>query len=140
MTVDEAEARLRQLLSETDCARPHPSLVWEAFKRFAVEPGEAETVEVFFEAGDGSPGDGSPAYFDFVRGFRHYPAHGAACDEQITAHFTADPSVQLGLGGVIQAKHMADLPAFFREVEASPQFQAGLAFQEWCFEVRVDGS
>ena len=67
-----------------------------------------------------------PAYFDFVRMFMHYPADGAGWGEQITAHFTAPQTVQLGLRrGGVQAADVAELSGWFAAVEASPAFQAG---------------
>jgi hypothetical protein len=123
-----------------DAVRPVPALAWEAFKRFAVLPVEAQTTEFWFEAADGDPATDSPAYFDFVRMFEHYPEDGAEWGEQITAHFTAPSEVQLGFrSGSVQAENVADLPAWFKAVEASPSFKAGVSFEGWSFEVRVDG-
>ena len=142
MTVDEAADRLRELLLEAgfDSARLDLAVVWQAFKRFAAEPVDDQTTELWFEAADGNPAKDFPAYFDFVRMVMHYPDHGAEWGEQITAHFSAPPSVRLGLrGGSVQAEDVADLPAWFQAVEASPSFKAGLAFGGWSFEVRIDG-
>lgn len=142
LTVDQAAERLRQLLREAgfDAARPAPALAWEVFKRFAAEPVNVPTSELWFEAADGDPDAGTPAYFDFVRMFMHYPEGGAEWGEQITARFTAAPSVRLGLWEVsIQAEDVADLPAWFEAVEASPSFKAGRAFAGWSFGIRIDG-
>jgi hypothetical protein len=144
VTVDEATDRLRQLLLDAglDIARPDPALTWQVFKRFAIEPVESaggrECEEVWFEAGDGDPANGFPGYFDFVRQFLQDTEAGAEFHEQITAHFTCPPGVRLGLRGSIAAEDLADLPAFFRAVEASASFRAGLAFSGWSLEVRVD--
>ncbi len=141
VTVDDAADQLRQQLLDAgfDPARPEPVLAWEVFKRFATEPVEAETTELWFEAGDGDPAKDAPAYFDFVRMFVHYPEDGAEWGEQITAHFTGSPGVRLGLGGSVHAADVTDLSSWFRAVEALPSFKAGLAFAGWSFEVRIDG-
>ena len=121
-------------------ARPAPALAWEVFKRFAARAVDVPTSELWFEAADGNPDPGTPAYFDFVRMFMHYPEGGAEWGEQITARFTAVPSVRLGLWEVsIQAEDVADLPAWFEAVEASPSFKAGRAFAGWSFGIRIDG-
>jgi hypothetical protein len=140
VTVDEAAERLKQLLLDAgfDPARPDPARAWQAFKRFAAEPVDAQTTELFFETGDGDPATGSPAYFNFVRMFMHYPAGRAEWGEQITAHFAGAPGLRLGLRGSVHAEDVADPPAFFQSVEASPSFRAGLEFAGWSFEVRVD--
>jgi hypothetical protein len=140
--VDEAADRLRQLLSDAgfDPARPDPVVAWSAFKRFAAEPVDVQTTELWFEAADGDPAEDFPAYFDFVRMFMHYPDDGAEWGEQITAHFTAPPSVRLGLGrGSVQAEDVTELAAWFRAVEASSAFRVGVGYTGWEFEVRVDG-
>jgi hypothetical protein len=141
MTVDEAEARLRELLIDTgfDFARPDPGLAWQAFKRFVTEPVDALTTELWFEASDGDPMTDSPAYFDYVRMFTHYPEDGAEWGEQITAHFTGPSSVQLGLRGSVHARDIAHPTAWFKAVEDSASFNAGLGFTGWSFEVRIDG-
>jgi hypothetical protein len=97
--VNDAADRLRQLLADAgfNSDRPDPTTAWAAFKRFAAEPVDAQTTELWFETGDGDPASDSPAYFDFVRMFMHYPDDGAEWGEQITAHFTAPPDVRLGL-------------------------------------------
>jgi hypothetical protein len=142
VNVDEAADRLRQLLVDAgfDPGRPDPAAAWAAFKRFAAEPVDVQTTELWFEADDGDPAEDSPAYFDFVRMFMHYPDEGAEWGEQITAQFTAPPSVRLGLQrGSVQAENVADLPAWFRAVEESPSFRTGVAYTAWVFEVRIDG-
>jgi hypothetical protein len=140
--VDEAADCLRRLLLDAgfDTASPDPALAWEAFKRFAVLPVEVETTELWFEAADGDPARGFPAYFDFVRLFMHYPDDGAEWGEQITAHFTSPPTVRIGfLAGSVQADDVAEPTAWFAAVEASPSFQVGLRFTGWSFGVRIDG-
>src|SRR5262249_55261309 len=123
-----------------DDTGPNPALAWEVFKRFAAEPVDARTTELWFEAADGDPASDSPAYFDFVRGFAHDSEEGAEWGEQITAHFTAPPNVRLGLRrGSVQAKDVGDLPGWFAAVEASRSFRAGSGFAGWSFEVRIDG-
>jgi hypothetical protein len=120
--VDEAADRLRQLLANAgfDPDRPDPAVAWSGFKRFTAEPVDVQTTELWFEAGDGDLSTDSPAYFDCVRMFMHYPDEGAEWGEQITAHFTAPPSVHLRLGrGAVHAEVVTDLPAWFRAVEAS---------------------
>ena len=142
MDVDEAAERLRQLLTDAgfDPDHPDPAVAWAAFKRFAAEPVDVPTTELWFEAGDGDPATDSPAYFDFVRMFTHYPNDGAEWGEQVTAHFTAPPGVRLGLRGrSVQAADVSDLPPWFAAVEASPAFKAGVGFAGWSFEVRIDG-
>ncbi len=142
MNVDEAADRLRQLLADVgfNSARPDPAVTWAAFKRFAAEPVDVQTTELWFEAGDGDPVQESPAYFDFVRMFLHYPEDGAEWGEQITAHFTAPASVQLGLRrGSIHAADVAELPTWIAAVEASPTFQTGVGYPGWSFEIRIDG-
>jgi hypothetical protein len=142
MNVNDAADRLRQLLADAgfNPDRPDPITAWAAFKRFAAEPMDVQTTELWFEAGDGDSASDSPAYFDFVRMFRHYPDDGAEWDEQITAHFTAPPGVRLGLGGrSVQAEDVSDLPPWFATVEASLAFKAGVGFAGWSFEVRIDG-
>src|SRR5262249_24617214 len=126
MDVDEAAERLRQLLADEgfDPDRPGPAAAWAAFKRVAAEPGEIATTELWFEAGDGHPEADSPAYFDFVRMFTHYPDDGAEWAELITAHFSAPPGTRLGLRGrSVQAVDVADLSPWFAAVEASPAFR-----------------
>jgi hypothetical protein len=142
MDVNDAADRLRQLLADAgfNPDRPDPIAAWAAFKRFATEPMDLQTTELWFEAGDGDPASDSPAYFDFVRMFRHYPDDGAEWGEQITAHFTAPPEVRLGLWGrSVQAEDVSDLPPWFAAVEASLAFKAGVGFAGWSFEVRIDG-
>jgi hypothetical protein len=142
MTVDEAADRLRKLLLDVgfDAVQPNAALAWEAFKRFATEPVDTPTTEVWFEAADGNPGTESDAYFDFVRMFTHHEEDDVVWSEQITAHFTASPTVQLGLRrGSIQANDIANLTGWFKAVEASPGFHAGVAYAGWSFEVRIDG-
>jgi hypothetical protein len=144
MTVDDAADRFRQLLLDAgfDFGRPNPALAWEVFKRFAGEPVESaggrECEELWFEASDGDPVNGFPGFFDFVRQFLQDTERGAEYHEQITAHFTCAPGVELGLRGTLLAADLADLPAFFRAVEGSASFRAGQAFAGWSFEVRVD--
>jgi hypothetical protein len=144
VNVEEAEAYLRQMLIDAgfDPTHPNPALAWEVFQRFAGVPVESgggrECEELWFEAGDGDPVKGWPGYFDFVRFFRQYTEDGAVWNEMITAHFSCEPGVQLGLRGTVSAADLADLPAFFRAVEASPSFRAGLADSGWSFEVRLD--
>jgi hypothetical protein len=143
--VDVAEAAdwLRQLLVDTGFTPkyPDPALAWAAFKRFAAEPVSVQTTELWFEAADRDPTADSPAYFDFVRMFMHYPEDGAEWGEQVTAHFTAPPGVRpgLGRGRSVQAEDVASLEPWFQAVEASPAFVAGCGFAGWSFEVRVDG-
>jgi hypothetical protein len=140
--VDEAADRLRQLLADAgfDPGRPDPAVAWAAFKRFAAEPVDVLTTELWFEAADGDPAEDRPAYFDFVRMFMHYPDGGAEWGEQITAHFAAPPKASIGLqGGSVQAEDVANPSAWFTAVEASPAFRAGSGFRGWSFEVRVDG-
>jgi hypothetical protein len=142
MDVNDAADRLRQLLADAgfNPDRPDPIAAWAAFKRFSAEPMDAQTTELWFEAGDGDPASDSPAYFDFVRMFRHDPDDGAEWGEQITAHFTASPDVRLGLGGhSVQAEDVSDLPPWFAMVEASSSFKAGVWFAGWSFEVHIDG-
>jgi hypothetical protein len=145
MTVDEAAGRLREFLLDAgfDFARPNPALAWEVFQRFAAEPvdsaGGPWCEELWFEASEGDPVNGSPGFFDFVRQFLQDTEQGAEFHEQITAHFSCDPGVRLGLRQTtVHAEDLTDLPAFFRAVEASASFRAGLAFAGWSFEVRVD--
>ena len=70
----------------------------------------------------------------------HYSEGVADLGEQITARFTAPPGVRLGLRrGRTQAADLTDLSAWFEAVESSPSFQAGLAFEGWSFEIRIDG-
>jgi hypothetical protein len=142
VTVDEAADRFRRLLHEAgfNPARPNVAVAWQAFKRFAAEPVDDQTTELWFEAADGDPAEGFPAYFDFVRMVMHYPDDGAEWGEQITARFTAPPGVWLGLrGDSVQAEDVADLATWFEAVEASPSFKAGLAFDGWSVEIRIDG-
>jgi hypothetical protein len=140
--VDQAADRLRQLLTDAgfNADRPDPAVAWAMFKRFAAEPVDMQTTELWFEAADGDPATDSPAYFDFVRMFMHYPDDGAEWGEQITAHFTAPPGVQPGLRGrSVQAADVSDLAAWFAAVEALPAFRAGVGYTGWSFEVRIDG-
>lgn len=76
MTIDEAPARLKELLAEagTSSDEPDPARAWEAFKRFAAEPIEGLDPEddvdrLLFEAGPTKYGpDGQPAVsVDFER-------------------------------------------------------------------------
>jgi hypothetical protein len=144
MTVSDAADRFRQLLLDAgfDFTHPNPLLAWEVFKRFATEPiesaGGRDCEELWFEAGDGNLMNSFPGYFDFVRQFLQETEQGAEYHEQITAHFTCEPSVQLGLRGTIHAEDLANLQTFFRAVERSESFRAGKAFSGWSCEVRVD--
>lgn len=143
MDVDEAADRLRQLLAVAgfDPDRPDPAVAWTAFKRFAAEPVDVQTTELWFEAADGDPATDSPAYFDFVRMFMHYPDDGAEWGEQVTAHFTAPPDARpgLGRGRSVHAENVSALEPWFAAVEASPAFKTGCGFAGWSFGVRVDG-
>ena len=135
--------RLQELLGDAgfDPRRPTPALAWSAFRRFAAEPAEVLTTELWFESSDGDPLTDALATFGFVRMFTHYPDDGSAWSEQITAQFTAPPSVRIGLNGAsVQAENLVDLQAWFEAVEESPSFRAGLAFRGWTFELRIDGS
>lgn len=144
MTVYEAADKLRQHLLEVrfDFTHPNPLVAWAAFKRFATEPVESaggrECEELWFEANDGDPANAFPGYFDFVRQFLQDTERGAEYHEQITAHFTCEPKVQLGFGETLLAANLANLPAFFNAVEESEAFRRGLVFSGWAFEVRVD--
>jgi len=77
-------------------------LAWKVFKRFAVMPvdstGGRECEELWFEASDGGPERDRIGYFDFVRQFLQDTKRESEFHESITAHFTCDASVQLGLG------------------------------------------
>jgi hypothetical protein len=145
VTIDEAEAHLRQMLLDAgfDATRPDPALAWEVFKRFVVVPvnsgGGRECEEVWFEAGDGDPANDSPGYFDYVRMFNQYTENDAVWHEMITATFHCPTEVQLGLRGTIHAD-LDDLPAWFQAVEASDSFRAGLGYADWSFEVRLDSA
>ena len=141
MTVDEAADLLRQLLLDAgfDFARPQPARAWEVFKLFAAAPVDTETTELWFEAGDGDPATGSPAYFDYVRMFMHYLDDEAEWGEQITAHFTGSPGLRLGLHGSVHAADVSHLTAFFQAVEAADSFKAGLGYAGWSFELSIDG-
>ncbi len=143
MVVEGAAAHLRQMLGEAgfDPARPDPALAWPIFQRFVSVPiesgGGRECEEVWFEAGDGDPAKGWSGYFDFVRMFDQYTENDACWHEAITAHFACPPDARLGLRDSVHAD-LSDLPAFFREVERSASFRAGLAYSGWSFEVSVD--
>jgi hypothetical protein len=140
--VDEAAEHLRQLLADAgfDPEHPDPAVGWAVFKRFAAEPVDVQTTELWFEADDGDPTEDFPAYFDFVRMFMHYPDDEAEWGEQITAHFTAPPSVRLGLRQrSVHAEDISDLSPWFAAVEASSAFKAGVGFAGWSFEIRTDG-
>lgn len=145
MTVEEAAAHLRQMLLDAGFHfdRPDPSLAWEVFKRFVAVPVESaggrDCEEVWFEACDGRTAEGWPGYFDFVRQFLQDTESGAEYHEQVTAHFTCEPTARVGIpeAGSIGVD-LAELPAAFASVEASPAFRAGVGFAGWSFEVRVD--
>lgn len=143
--IDEAEAHLRQRLLDAGfaAAHPDPALAWEVFKQFVEVPvqsgGGRECEEVWFEAADGNPAEGWTGYFDFVRMFNQYTENDACWHEMITVRFACPPEAQLGLRGSIHAD-LNDLPAFFRTVEESDSFQAGLGYSGWSFEVRVDSA
>ncbi len=131
---DGAADRLRSLIAATkfDPAEPDLARVWEAFRRFSAEAFAAETSEVWFEAGAGDP-----PHLDFVRLF-NLSDGGADWQEMVSAHFTGPPGADVGTDGAIHADP-ADLPAWFRTVEASPAFSVALAYRGWRFEVRIDG-
>jgi hypothetical protein len=123
--------------------RPDPALAWEVFKRFVFVPVESAGgrayEEVWFEACDGRHGEGWSGYFDFVRQFLQDSEGGAEFHEQITAHFTCEPTARVGiLKGSSVGVDLAKLPGSFAAVESSPAFQSGLGFTGWSFEVRVD--
>lgn len=141
MTVDEGAERLRCLIAEagSDADRPLVAIAWEGFKAFVVEPLADRTVDVWFEAADGDPDRGDPAYCDFVRMVTREAEDGADWDEQITAHFSAPPEARIGLNGrVVGAEDLSDLAAWFCAVEASRAFQLAAGFDGWSFEVRID--
>ena len=145
MTVDEAADHIRELLRDAglNATRPDPAIVWNVFKRFAAVPvdsaGGPACEELWFESSDGDPKTGSPSFFDFVRQFLQDTEGGAEFHEQITAHFTCEPGVRLGLQRwIAQAGDVSDLPAWFKTVEASPAFKIGSKFLGWSFEVRID--
>ena len=145
MNVDEAAERLRQMLLDAGFQpnAPDPALAWEVFKRFVALPVESsggrDCEEVWFEACDGRSQEGWPGYFDFVRQFLQDTELGNEFHEQITVHFTCEPTALVGIPddrscGV----DLTNLPASFEQVESSEAFQAGLRFTGWSFEVRVD--
>lgn len=145
MEVEEAAAHLRCLLADAgfDPARPDPALAWEVFKRFVAVPVESaggrDCEEVWFEACDGRAEEGWPGYFDFVRQFLQDTESGAEFHEQITAHFTCEPTAPVGIPeGSSAGVDLGELPGAFAAVESSPAFRAGLGFAGWSFEVRVD--
>jgi hypothetical protein len=145
MTVAEAAALLQQMLLDAGFRfdRPDATLAWDVFKRFVVLPVESaggrECEEVWFEACDGRQEQGWPGYFDFVRQFLQNTERGAEFHEQITAHFTCQPAVRVGIpqGGSCGVD-LTRLPEAFAVVESSELFKAGLGFADWSFEVRVD--
>jgi hypothetical protein len=59
---------------------------------------------LWFEAGEGDPVNGFPGYFDFVRQFLQATERGLEYHEQITAHFTCEPGVQVGLQATTSIK------------------------------------
>jgi hypothetical protein len=145
VTVDEAAAHLRQMLLDVGFRfdRADPALAWEVFKRFVAVPVESaggrECEEVWFEACDGRTSEGWPGYFDFVRQFLQDTERGNEFDEQITAHFTCEPTARVGIPeGSMRGVDLSKLPEAFAAVESSPAFRAGLEFASWSFEVRVD--
>ena len=142
LTLDEAAERLRALLVDEgfDPERPSVELVWSAFKRFSLEPSSIQTTDFWFEVGEGDPDQNYPGFCDFVRMFMHYPEDGAEWGEQLTAHFTAPPTAQLGFhSGSVTAEDVADPSSWFEAVEASPSFKLGVVFPGWSFEIRIDG-
>jgi hypothetical protein len=113
------------------------------FKRFVAVPVESRggwaCEEVWFEACDGRTAEGWPGYFDFIRQFLQDTAAGAEFHEQITAHFTCEPTARVGIPeGSSVGVDLAGLPESFAAAESSPAFEAGLGFAGWSFEVRVD--
>jgi hypothetical protein len=111
------------------------------FQRFVAVPVESgggrECEEVWFEAGDGDPAKGWPGYFDFVRMFNQYTEDDACWHQSVEAHFSCPPGARLGLRGSVHAD-LNDLPTFFRAVEESASFRAGVAYTGWSFEVREE--
>ena len=136
MTVEEAEVHLRTMLLDAgfDFTRPDVALAWEVFKQFAVVPVESgsdrEGEVIWFEAYGGDSERGRRGYFEFVRLFSQFTEADAIRHGMITLHFECEPEAYLGLWDIIPAD-MADLPAFYRAVESSQQFRAGLAFSGW---------
>jgi hypothetical protein len=145
VTVEDAATFLQQMLLDARFRfdRPDPGLAWAVFKQFVVVPVESSggraCEEVWFETCDGRAEEGCPGYFDFVRQFLQHTERGAEFHEQITAHFTCEPTVRVGIsGGASIGVDLDRVPEAFAAVESSVAFRAGLRFTGWSFEVRVD--
>lgn len=143
MNVEEATIWLEKCLRHRgfNFHRPDPILGWQTFKSFALEPitsdGGAENESLWFEMGDGDLDDDSPGTFDFVRQFFKYEDD-IEWPQQITLRFACPSQSKLSAHGIIMASDYFDVAAFFRAVESSELFQAGIAFREWSCEVRLD--
>lgn len=145
MTVDQAATYLREMLLDAGFRfdRPDPVLAWGVFKRFVAVPvdsaGGRACEEVWFEACDGRPAERWPGYFDFVRQFLQESEGGVAFHEQITLHFTSEPTARVGIPeGSSVGVDLAEPTDSFAAVESSPAFRVGCGFTGWSFELRVD--
>ncbi len=144
MTPEDTEPLLRQMLREAgvDRSYPDPAAAWEVFKRFAAVPVECAHDYLFFQVGDGHPGQGLDGYFDYTREFEMRGASGdePVWFEQIHVEFKVPPPLRLGLGTVtLQSAEFADYREFFAAVEKLPAFRAGLAFAGFVLSVYHTG-
>jgi len=134
MRIDQAEAKLRQLLQAMGADPKHLAVgeTWEAFKRFAVEPVATASDGLLFQAGTFDFYGPDRFIVDFVRQFEvvdneerheHY--------EQLHCEFLFEPNPDLRALDTFELwcfPAEGDSPdAFFEEVEGRPEFRAVVA-------------
>jgi len=136
MKTQETVQRLQAVLSQRGVTgrQPKPEEVWSAFKVFAAEPVDCEYGFVMVQVGDSAVmGD---SYLDFCREFSLRDADGNGWTEQVHAEFKTVLPAKLGHKQTdCSSYNFPDLASFFAAVEEMPEFQAGLSFPDWSFNI-----
>ncbi len=133
------EPRMLRLLTDAglDFARPDPRLAWNVFKQYAAEPVFCEADYLVFQVGDWSAQPG--AYLGFVRTFRLPPQDQRGNRfEHLRVEFETDTD-GLGFPAVVRRSFdFSTLAEFFQQVEGLREFEAGVAYPQWSFQVWYD--
>lgn len=135
MEVDQAENRLRQLLSVSsfDFDAPNPMLGWQVFKDFVQEPVVTFDDGVLFQAGVYEFTGSEQFHFDFTRQFSIHDAKDEYDHmEQLSLLFLCDPNEKLRQIKTNRwAYDFPSLEAFFAEVESMDAFQSAMTINQW---------